>query len=209
MLKVGLTGNIGSGKTTVSGIFSVLGIHVYNADLESKRFLSSERVINELLKHFGYSILSNSGQINRRSLASIVFTNENAYRILTSILHPLVMQDFYTWAIQFEITPYIIQEAAILFESGFRNEFDYVIHVSCPKKIAIERVIKRDHIDGNSVLKRLSFQMDEAGKAGLSDFIIVNDSSTLVIPQVLAIHRQLLKIGAERNNDVATGAADA
>jgi len=209
MLKVGLTGNMGSGKTVISGIFSILGIQVYNADAESKRFLDSEKVIHELLKHFGYSILTNERTINRRSLASIVFTNENALLVLNSILHPMIMQDFMVWSRQYGATPYVIQEAAILFESGFRNEFDFVIHVSCPKEIAIERVIKRDQIDGNSVLKRIHFQMEDKEKAALSDFVIVNDGSTLIIPQVLSVHQKLLKIGTEGNQDIPSGTADA
>jgi dephospho-CoA kinase len=156
-----------------------------------------------LVKHFGYGILTNSQHINRRSLASIVFSDEHALKLLNSILHPKVKQDFRDWALQFQTGPYVIQEAAIIFESGFRPEYDFVIHVSCPKEIAIERVVKRDKIDGNSVLRRMQFQLDDGEKSGLSDFVILNDGSEMVIPQVLAIHQQLLEIGTKRQNDVA------
>ncbi len=208
MLKVGLTGNIGSGKSTIAGIFSTLGIKIYPADDESKKFLDSEKVIQKLTKIFGYSILSNDGKINRRSLASIVFTNEESLQLLNSVLHPLVRQDFLKWVTGFKSEPYLIQEAAILFESGLAAEYDFIIHVSCPKEIAIKRVIKRDQIDGNSVIKRMNFQMDDSVKAELADFVIINDGAQLVIPQVLSIHKHLLKISSERNNNVATGAAD-
>ena len=148
MLKIGLTGNIGSGKTMVSGIFTTLGIPVYHADEESKKFLDDPTVKNEILKQFGYSILTNSQEINRRSLASIVFTDPIALQVLNSILHPRVMVDFRQWAECQLNKPYVIQEAAIIFESGLTEEFDYIIHTSCPKEMAIDRVIKigRAHV---------------------------------------------------------------
>jgi dephospho-CoA kinase len=209
MLRIGLTGNIGSGKTVVSGVFSTLGIPVFHADEESKKFLDDPLVKNEILKHFGYGILSNDQEINRRSLASIVFTDGQALKLLNSILHPRVMRDFHNWADQHQNKAYVIQEAAIIFESGFSSEYDYMIHVSCPKEIAIDRVIKRDKIDGHSVLRRMQFQLDDEEKSRLSDFVIRNDGSEMVIPQVLSIHQQLLQIGTKRKDDIASGAADA
>ncbi|MCX6306798.1 MAG: dephospho-CoA kinase [Bacteroidetes bacterium] len=209
MLKIGLTGNIGSGKTVVSTVFSTLGIPVYHADDESKKFLDDPAVKNEILKHFGYGILTNSQEINRRSLATLVFTDERALSLLNSILHPRIMRDFSNWASLHGGLPYVMQEAAIIFESGFRQEFDYIVDVSCPKEIAINRVIKRDRIDGNSVLRRMQFQLDDAEKSRLSDFVIINDGSEMVIPQVLAIHQKLLEIGAKGNDDIASGTADA
>jgi dephospho-CoA kinase len=209
MLKIGLTGNIGSGKTVVSGVFSTLGIPVFHADEESKKFLDDPMVKKEIMKHFGYGILTNNYEINRRSLASIVFTDERALKLLNSILHPRLMRDFRTWALLHADKPYVMQEAAIIFESGLRSEFDYIIHVSCPKETAIDRVIKRDKIDGNSVLRRMQFQLEDAEKLRLSDFVIRNDGSEMVIPQVLSIHQQLLKIGSDRHDDIAPGTADA
>lgn len=209
MLKIGLTGNIGSGKTVVAGVFSTLGIPVYHADEESKKFLDDPSVKNEIVKHFGYGILTNNYEINRRSLASVVFTDELALRLLNSILHPRIKQDFRNWVLLHSNFDYVIQEAAIIFESGFRTEYDYIIHVSCPKETAIDRVIKRDAIDGHFVQRRMQFQLDDAEKSRLSDFVIRNDGSEMVIPQVLLIHRQLLEIGTKRHDDVAPGAADA
>ncbi|MDP1622276.1 MAG: dephospho-CoA kinase [Bacteroidales bacterium] len=209
MLKIGLTGNIGSGKTVVSDVFSTLDIPVYHSDEESKKFLTDPSVKNEIVKHFGYGILTNGHEINRRSLASIVFSDNRALNLLNSILHPRVKSDFRTWASLHSEKPYVIQEAAIIFESGFRPEFDYIIQVTCPKETAIERIVKRDKIDRHSMLLRMQFQMDEEEKTHLSDFVIRNDGSEMIIPQVLSIHKQLLEIGPKRNDDVSPGAADA
>jgi dephospho-CoA kinase len=138
-----------------------------------------------------------------------VFTDEKALLLLNSILHPRVKQDFREWTELQDNKPYVLQEAAIIFESGFRKEYDYVVHVSCPKEIAIDRVVKRDKIDGHSVLRRMQFQLEDAEKSRLSDFVICNDGSELVIPQVLAIHRRLLEVGTKRDNDVSARTADA
>jgi len=196
MIKVGLTGNIGSGKTVVSQVFSKLGIAVYYADEESKKFLSDPVVRNEVVKNFGYGILANNNEINRRSLASVVFTDPASLKILQSILHPRVREDFRNWVSGLTNQSYAIQEAAIIFESGFRSEFDYIIHVSCPKETAINRVMKRDSIDGHSVLRRMQNQMEDEEKCRLSNYIIVNDGYQMIIPQILQIHHQLLQIGS-------------
>lgn len=209
MLKIGLTGNIGSGKTVISEVFFTLGIPIYYADEESKKFLDDPAVKNEILKYFGYGILTTNHEINRRSLASIVFTDGQALKLLNSILHPKVKQDFRNWASMHTDKHYVVQEAAIIFESGSSTEYDYIIHVSCPKEIAIDRVIKRDKIDGHSVLRRMQFQLDDAEKSRLSDFMILNDGSKMVIPQVLSIHQQLLEIGTKSNDNVSPGTADA
>jgi len=200
MLKVGLTGNIGSGKSLVSEIFSIYGVPVYHADQESKKFLSDPIVKKKILTLFGEKVLSVSGEIDRGELATIVFSDKKALATLDSILHPMVIDDFTHWCEAFREYPYIIQEAAIIFESGVANLFDRIIHVSCPKEIAIERVMKRDGIDSNSVLQRMRFQMEDAEKASLADFVISNDGSEMIIPQVLSIHQQLSEVGAQRND---------
>ena len=209
MLRIGLTGNIGSGKTMISGIFCTLGIPVYYADEESKKFLDDPLIKNEILKQFGYGILTMNQEINRRSLATIVFTDPMALQVLNSILHPRVKIDFRHWAGLHQDKPYVVQEAAIIIESGSAGDYDFIIHTSCPKEIAIDRVIKRDKIDGHSVLRRMQFQLDDAEKTRLSDFVIRNDGSELVIPQVLNIHNRLLEISTQRNNDITPGIADA
>jgi len=189
MLKVGLTGNIGSGKSTVAEIFETLGLPVYHADEESKKFLDDPAVINELIKHFGYGILSNDQFIQKRALASLVFSDPAALKLLTSILHPRVIRDFGEWIKTYETLPYIIQEAAIIFENGLQKGYDKIIHVACPPEEAIERVIRRDQMNRTEVLRRLQFQMNEEEKAAMADYVIQNNGSELVIPQVLALHK--------------------
>ena len=208
MLKVGLTGNIGSGKSLVSEIFSIIGIPIYNADQESKKFLTEPVVKEKILISFGNKVLSTTGEIDRLSLGNLVFLNEKALMTLNSILHPLVIDDFTHWCEAYRNVPYIIHEAAIIYESGVASQFDKIIHVSCPKEIAIERVMKRDGIDGNSVLQRMQFQMEDEEKASLSDFVILNDGSEMIIPQVLSIHRQLSEIGAQGNDQVTSRTVD-
>lgn len=209
MFKVGLTGNIGSGKSTVCSIFSLLGIKIYHADSASKKFLGNEEVIHELIHYFGKEILSSEGNIDRGKLASIVFSDETSLKLLNSILHPLVKQDFHGFIAQNQSEPYILHEAAILYESGFAKEFDRIIHVFCPKEMAIQRVMKRDLMDGQMVLKRMGFQMDNERKAELSDFVIRNDGSLLVIPQVLSIHQTLLQLCSQCNDNIPSGTANA
>lgn len=200
MLKVGLTGNIGSGKSLVTEIFSIFGVPVYHADQESRKFLGDPFVKEKILSLFGEKVLDVSGEIDRGALANLVFSDDKALAALDSILHPMVINDFTHWCEAFREYPYIIQEAAIIFESRVAGIFDRIIHVSCPKEIAIERVMKRDGIDSNSVLQRMRFQMEDAEKASLADFVISNDGSEMIIPQVLSIHQQLSEVGAQRND---------
>lgn len=191
MLKVGLTGNIGSGKSLVAKVFSTLGIPVYHADDESKRFLDDVDIRHELIRHFGYSILSNDQTIARRVLASIVFSDTDALRLLTSILHPKVMRDFHGWALKHTEEPYIIQEAAIIYEYNLQDQFDRIIHVSCPPELAIERVILRDKMSRLEVLRRMQFQMQDEEKRALADYVIENDGTRMVIPQVVKVDGEL------------------
>jgi len=202
MIKAGLTGNIGSGKSTVAGIFSLLKVPVYHADEESKKFLAHDAVIVEIVRTFGSDVLTPDHRIDRRKLAAKAFKDISSNRLLNAILHPLVMEDFEQWISTQANHPYVLQEAAILIESGYSKAFEYIIHISCPVETAIGRVMKRDQADRKQVLQRLQFQMEEPEKAKLADFIIVNDNTRLVIPQVLAIHRKLSEIGAQRNDEV-------
>ncbi|MEI6456382.1 MAG: dephospho-CoA kinase [bacterium] len=193
MITAGLTGNIGSGKTMVSSIFNVLGIPVYHADQESKKFLGDDAVRRRILEFFGQKVFTGEGEIDRKALAGIVFNDAAALRKLNDILHPLVRDDFREWT-SHRSGCYVIHEAAVIIESGFRNEFDQIIHVSCPAGIAIDRVTLRDSVSRDEVLRRMQFQMEDEKKAALSDFVIRNDGSEMVIPQVLAIHHKLLNI---------------
>jgi dephospho-CoA kinase len=192
MLIVGLTGNIGSGKSTVCDIFSALGIPVYQADSASKKFLDRPSVLSEAVALFGQKILSESGAINKRALASVVFNDPGALASLNAILHPLVKEDARIWSTQHQDKPYVIHEAAIIFESGFRGEYNRVIYVTCPVETAVGRVMKRDGASREDILRRLRFQWDDERKIKLSSYIINNDGLTFLIPQVLKIHKTLM-----------------
>jgi dephospho-CoA kinase len=194
MLKVGLTGNIGSGKSIISRMFSTLGVPVYHADQEAKKFFNDPSVKEKIQGLFGERILATDREIDSRSLANIVFSDKKELMKLDSILHPRVINDFLHWCEAFTNHPYVIQEAAIIYESGVEGLFDKIIHVSCPKEIAIERVVKRDGIDTSLILQRMRFQMEDDEKAGLSDFVIFNNGNEMVIPQVISIHGKLKEI---------------
>lgn len=196
MLKVGLTGNIGSGKSLVADIFKTIGIPVYHADEESKKFLDDPFVKNEVIRKFGYGVLSNNREIEKRVLASLVFSDPEALQLLTSILHPRVKRDFIDWTSRQEHKFYVLQESAIIFEYGLQDDYDRIIHVSCPPEVSLERVIARDQLSRQEVLRRMKFQLEDEKKAALSDFIIRNDGSQLVIPQVMSIHQFLLEAGS-------------
>ena len=191
MIKIGLTGNIGSGKSTVARIFNVLGIPVYNSDEKAKEFLHTEEVKENLVMKFGPSIL-NGLEIDRRELANIVFNDKEALDFLNSMIHPLVRKDFEDWCISNNKVPYVIQEAAILFESGFDKLFDKTIVVSCPEEITVDRVMKRDKVSELAVKERMKNQWSQEKKKELSDFIVYNDNEQLLVPQVLKIHKELI-----------------
>lgn len=192
MLKVGLTGNIGSGKSTIARIFEVLGVPVYHADEEAKKFLNQTDVVDKLQKHFGDSILRD-GEIDRKELAEVVFNDPEALSYLNSLIHPLVKNDLHEWMKEQKHHEYIVQEAAILFESGFYKDFDKVILVSCSEELANKRVMERDGVSEEEVVKRRRNQWNEGKKKQLSDFIVKNEEDKLIIPQVLEIHKKLLK----------------
>jgi dephospho-CoA kinase len=193
MLKIGLTGNLGSGKSLVANIFQILKVPVYNADAVSRAFLSGKPVQDLIRSSFGDGVFSNATEINRKALARIVFSDPVELSRLNIIMHPLVKEDFRRWCNSHNKNPYIIQEAAIIYESGLMDEYDRIIHVSCPEEMTVERAMHRDDATREEVLMRIRFQWRDERKAALSDYIILNDGSELVIPQVLKIHELLLK----------------
>lgn len=190
MIKVGLTGNIGTGKTTVARIFESLGVPVYHADLQAKRMLEKASVKNELLIKFGKNVFDRD-VVDKKKLASLVFNNTKKLNDLNAIIHPLVKQDLMDYFNRMNNYPYVIQEAAILFESGFYKDFDKVILVTASVELANKRVMQRDGIDIEEVDQRRSNQWNQAEKIELADFIIENDEEDLLIPQVLKIHQTL------------------
>jgi len=191
VIKVGLTGNIGTGKSTVAKIFESMGIPVYRADLEAKKMLERESIKEELLTKFGQEIFS-EGIIDRRKLASLVFNNSAKLNELNAIIHPLVKIGLEEFFHENQTHPYVIQEAAILFESEFNKNFDKIILVTAPSDLANKRVMKRDGVSLEEVEQRRSNQWSQDKKIGLSDFIINNDESEMILPQVLKINESLL-----------------
>ncbi len=193
MLKIGLTGGIGSGKSTVAAIFEVLGIPVYYSDEASKRLMiENEELRSSITNHFGAEAYTD-GILNRKFLAAQVFNDSKKITLLNSLVHPVTIKDAAEW-IEMQKTPYIVKEAALIFESGSNKYLDYVIGVDAPKALRIQRAIDRDNISSQQVEARMSRQMDENEKMRLCDFVIVNDEQQMVIPLVLALHEKFLKM---------------
>ena len=192
-LKIGLTGGIGSGKTTVAKIFELLNVPVYYADAVSKSLYTTDKVLMQQIKeHYGEDIYTGD-QLNRSKMASIVFNNPEQLAILNSLVHPPTIRHAEDW-MQQQTAPYIIKEAALLFESGSAAGLHYIIGVHAPKHVRIKRVMDRDSVSREEVLSRMERQVDESIKMKLCDFIIDNSGLQLVIPQVLQLHQHILKL---------------
>ncbi len=190
ILKIGLTGGLGSGKSTVAKIFGVLGIPVYYADAEAKRIMNSDPELKaQIIKHFGKEAYADN-QLNRAYLSSVVFDNKDKLSLLNSLVHPVTIRDSKEW-INKQTTPYAIKEAALIFESGSQEYLDYVIGVSAPAHLRIQRAMRRDNLTRGQVQQRMSKQIEEVIKMHLCDFIIYNDEIKPVIPQVLEVHKKL------------------
>jgi len=191
MLKIGLTGGIGSGKTTIAKIFELLNIPVYYADEASKRLYQTDKnLIAAIKKNFGEDVYTDD-QLNRSKLAAIVFNDPDKLNLLNELVHPPTIRDAQEW-MQKQTAPYVIKEAALLFESGSAQGLDYIIGVQAPSHYRIKRVMERDGVKREDVMSRATRQIDEEIKMRLCDFVIVNNDQELVIPQVLELHSQFL-----------------
>lgn len=190
-MKIGLTGGIGSGKSTVAKIFETLGIPVYYSDIEAKKLMNeNEELIKQIIWHFGPASYLNN-QLNRKYLSSIIFGNDQKRALLNSLVHPLTIEDAAQWMLQ-QTTPYAIKEAALIFESDVWKHLDKVIGVSAPYELRLQRAMKRDNISKEAVEAMMSKQMNEEEKIKRCDFIINNNEKELLIPQVIALHELLL-----------------
>jgi len=191
MLNVGLTGNIGSGKSLVGRMFRTLGIAVFDADLEARRLYSLEKVKQELTKIAGEDILNSAGEVDRKKLASILFRESEKLRQVNKLIHPLVRNAFAELGGQGPDAPYIVYEAAILVESGYYKELDKLIVVHAPEDLRLRRVMQRDGATEAEVRARMRNQAGDEEKIRVADFVVYNDGSRLVIPQVLEIDKAL------------------
>jgi dephospho-CoA kinase len=195
MLRIGLTGGIGSGKSTVGKIFEVLGVPVLYADAVAKQIMNEDASVKEAIrKSFGDGAYVDS-VLNTKYLSEIVFGNKEKIEILNSIVHPATIGYANDW-MRKQTAPYAIKEAALIFESGSQEILDHVIGVKSPQSLRIHRAMKRDNLTREQVLARMSKQIDEEIKMRLCDFLIVNDEQEMVMPQVLELHKKLLEMSA-------------
>ncbi|WP_435654227.1 dephospho-CoA kinase [Cellulophaga baltica] len=192
---VGLTGGIGSGKTTVAKMFHALGVPVYNSDIEAKKLMVTSEVLKVKIKELLGTESYIDHKLNRTYIADKIFTDPDLLAQLNAIVHPAVRQHFMSWVAQ-QKAAYIIQETAIIFENDTQNKFDKIILVTAPEKIRIERVTSRDAISADKVKERIENQWPDQKKAALSDYVINNlelDKTTVLVAE---IHKQLLKFSS-------------
>jgi dephospho-CoA kinase len=190
-LKIGITGGIGSGKSTVAKVFEVLGIPVYYADEAARRVMNEdEEVRRQIIEHFGASSYKNN-QLDRAYIGSQVFNDKKKLELMNSLVHPATIRDSEHW-MQQQTTPYAIKEAAIIFESGTQDQYDYIIGVTAPVSLRLLRAMKRDGSTREQVLARMEKQIQDVIKMRLCDFVIYNDEQQAIIPQVIKLHNTLL-----------------
>lgn len=190
-LTIGITGGIGSGKSTVCQIFKILGIPVFEADLVAKILINSNvEIKNGLVALFGREIYGSDNRINRKKLANLIFNDDNLLEQVNRLVHPAVGNEFINW-MKTQDSEYIIHEAAILFESGFYKMMDYTILVSAPEEMRIDRVTKRENLTSGMVRERMAKQWTDEEKRKLANLELVNDNKKLVIPQILEIDKNL------------------
>ncbi|MBC6366320.1 dephospho-CoA kinase [Algoriphagus sp. AK58] len=189
---VGVTGGIGSGKSTVCQVFSILGIPIYSADDRAKWLMTHDSSLKEeIISSFGESSYLPDGSLNRAFLAETVFSDPEKVAKINSLVHPAVGRDFDKWA-KLQDSPYVIKEAALLFETGSADQLDYVINVSSPLKIRMARILLRDpHRTEAQVNHIINQQLPDEEKNERADFVIKNSDNKMVIPQILEIHNRL------------------
>ena len=190
-MKLGITGGIGSGKTSVCRIFGVLGIPVFSADPEAQIIMNDDESIISGINDIAGRNLYPGGKLDREELASLIFTDPEMLKRVNSLVHPAVFKRFLDWA-EIKTTPYVIMEAAILFESGASNFVDRVATVIAPVEERISRVIKRNRLSREQVMERIKNQMGDEERIKLSDYVINNSENEMIIPVILGIHEDIL-----------------
>lgn len=199
MLKIGITGGIGSGKSTVCNILKNLGVPIFDSDAEARKLLNeNQELIDQVISNFGKDMYNAQGQLDRVRMANLVFNDPQSLEKLTSFVHPKVNERFEEWMLDHEHKSYVVKEAAILFESGNYHDLDKIINVFAPKEVRIKRVIKRDGSMKQNVEKRMRFQYTDEERNKLADFIIINEKLEDLLPQVMELHEIFLN---EKQNE--------
>lgn len=193
MLKIGVTGGIGSGKSTVCNIFRNLGVSIFNSDLVGRELLNGDEQLKKKVKRtFGKDMYNSSGELDRERMALLVFNDSQSLEKLSAMVHPKVNAKFEHWCEEHDKKPYVLKEAAILLESGNYHDLDKIINVFAPKELRIQRVMKRDGVGREQVEKRMRFQYSDEEKNSLADFIIVNEKEEELLPQIMELHEFFL-----------------
>lgn len=196
MLKIGITGGIGSGKTTACKVFETLGISVFYADAIAKQLMTSDEVlINGVKNAFGHESYTSAGALNTKYIANLVFNDVVALQKLNSLVHPAVFRAFDSWVQNVpQNTPYVLKEAALLFESGSYQSCDKNIVVIAPRQLKLDRVIHRDRVTEKEVLARMDKQFTDEQKIKMADYILENTEQHSLILQILDLHQQFLAL---------------
>jgi len=192
-IKLGVTGGIGSGKTSVCRVFDTLGVPVFSADREAREIMENDIGIINGINSIARKDLYISGRLNRMELAAIIFNDDILLKKVNSLVHPVVFDHFRLWVLE-QTAPYVIMEAAILFESGGSKIVDKVATVVAPVEQKVERIIRRNELSREQVLERMRNQMDDEARIKLSDYIIHNSENDMIIPAILNIHHDILTI---------------
>lgn len=191
MYSVGLTSGIGCGKTLIAKVFTTFGIPVFNSDQQAKELYKDSVFLQQIVHTFGNTIIENGKFIPQR-LADIVFNDSQALKTLNALIHPKVLERYKLWQSQ-QTSPYTILESAIIFESNWQNHFDKIINITSPLEIVIERVKLRDKISEDQILQRINNQLPVEEKEKLSDYNIFHDNKTMLLPQIIEIHNDILE----------------
>lgn len=195
MLKIGITGGIGSGKTTVCRVFEVLGIPVFYADDIAKSIMQTDALLREdIIKGFGNDSYTVTGELDRKYIAAIVFNNNEQLLKLNALVHPAVFRAFDRWVAEQEGVPYVLKEAALLFESDAHKMCDQSILVTSPESLKVKRIMVRDQTTAEEVRLRMNRQFSDEQKVKLANHLITNDEQFLLIPQILALHKRFIQI---------------
>lgn len=191
MYSVGLTSGIGCGKTLIAKVFTTFGVPVFNSDQQAKELYKDSVFLQQIVHTFGNTIIENGKFIPQR-LADIVFNDTQALKTLNALIHPKVLERYKLWQSQ-QTSPYTILESAIIFESNWQNHFDKIINITSPLEIVIERVKLRDKISEDQILQRINNQLPVEEKEKLSDYNIFHDNKTMLLPQIIEIHNDILE----------------